>query len=59
MDNIFNESMSSNEARLAFFRAIDGKNEEEIESIKKEYAEILPAISARETELYKQGWIID
>ena len=58
-DNIFNEQMTSNQARLALFRAVEGKTKAEIEQIMREYDRVFPAIHKRESELSAQGWFID
>jgi len=55
--SIFNEQMTSIEARTAFFRAVDGKNKEEIEQLKAEYSAVLPAILKREHDLADDGWM--
>ena len=57
-NNIFNEQMTSNEARMAFFKAVEGKTKAEIEHIKLEYSKVLPKIIERELELAKNGWLI-
>ena len=48
MNKLFNERMTYPEAQKVFFSSLDGKTGNEIENIKKEYAEILPAIIERE-----------
>lgn len=55
LNDFFNEQMTSNEARSAFFGAIEGKTKEEIEQIKLEYSKVLPKIIERELELAKDG----
>mgnify|MGYP004575496841 CR=1 FL=1 len=59
MNNLFSVQMSSSEARTLFFKSIEGKTENEVEKIKKEYAEILPKIMDREFELASKGWLIN
>ena len=51
--------MTWNEASYAFYKAIDGKNAEEIEQIKAEYYDILPKIQKHEDELISKGWLVD
>lgn len=58
-NSIFNENMSSNEARLVFFSAIDGKTKEEIERLKADYYAIQPVIMKKELALASKGWLID
>ena len=58
-NNIFNEQMTSNEARLALFRAVEGKTQSEIEQLKSAYSKVLPAIYKRENDLVSKGWVID
>ena len=58
-DSIFNEHMTSNEARIALFKAVEGKTSEEISQLKTEYSNVLPAILKRESELVSEGWFID
>ena len=57
-NSIFNEQMTSQEARLAFFRAADGKTKTEIEKLKSDYSKILPIIMKREHNLASKGWTI-
>lgn len=56
--NIFNEHMTSNEARIALFKSVEGKTKAEIEQIKSEYSAVLPAILKREHELASKGWLL-
>lgn len=51
--------MTSNEARMAFFEAVEGKTKEEVEQIKSAYFEVLHKITKKEFELAKEGWMID
>lgn len=57
--SLFNENMSSSEARIVFLSSVDGKTKEEIAKLQEDYMAVLPVISKRESELVKQGWIID
>lgn len=50
--------MTSDEARLVFFKAVEGKTKEEVEEIKIAYFEVLPKIIERELQLAKEGWLI-
>lgn len=59
IDNLFNEAMTSNEARAVFFKALEGKSKEEIEQIKSAYSEVLHKITEREMRLAGEGWLID
>lgn len=56
MSKLFDEQMSSNEARYVFFSALDGKTKEEIEEIKKEYFAVSAEIMKREARLAEEGW---
>ena len=58
-NDIFNEQMTSNEARIAFFEAVEGKTKEEVEQIKSAYFEVLHKITEREMRLAEEGWMID
>lgn len=58
-ESLFNENMSSSEARIVFLSSVDGKTKEEIAKLQEDYMAVLPVISKRESELVKQGWIID
>lgn len=51
--------MTSNEARMAFFEAVEGKTKEEVEQIKSAYFEVLHKITEREMRLAREGWLID
>lgn len=57
-NKIFTEQMTSEEARMKLFEKIEGKTKAEIEKIKEEYFEILPAILEKEINLAKDGWLI-
>lgn len=56
-NNLFNEKMTSAEARAAFFRAVEGKSEGEVAKIKDEYAATVRNITRREFKLAEQGWM--
>ena len=58
-NDIFNEQMTSNEARMAFFEAVEGKTKEEVEQIKSAYFEVLHKITEREMRLAGEGLLID
>ena len=49
MANLFNEQMSSIEARFVLFTHTEGKTKEEKEEIFKQYKAVLPIIIERET----------
>lgn len=55
---IFNENMSSDEARTVLFKAVENKTKEEIEELKREYNKVLPAILERENEFTKGSWVM-
>lgn len=57
-NNIFNEQMTSEEARMTLFKEIEGKTKIEIEQIKAEDFEVLPKIIEKELQLAKDGWLI-
>lgn len=57
--NLFNENMTSKEARTVLFRSVEGKTKTEIEQIKAEYSKLLPKIIDREMALAKKGWIFN
>ena len=59
MDKIFSEEMTSNQARLAFFKAVEGKTKEEIEEIKVAYFEVSSKILQRELKMADEGWFVD
>lgn len=54
--NIFNENMTSTEARMLLFSIVEGKNEEERKSILDEYSDVARRIRKRESKEY-QGWM--
>lgn len=58
-DNVFNENMTSSEARMALFKAVEGKTKEEIEQLKSAFKKVFPAIFKRESELADQGWLLN
>lgn len=58
LDNMFNEQMTSNEARIVLFKAVEGKTKAEIEQLKSAYSKVLPAILEREHSLASKGWLI-
>ena len=58
-NTVFDEQMTSTEARIALFKAVEGKTEAEIEQIKSAYSQILSKILERETQLSSKGWFVD
>lgn len=48
MSDLFNKNMSYPEAQRVFFAAARGKSGAEFDDIKREYLEVLPAITERE-----------
>ena len=57
MTELFNEQMTFEEAQFAFFKAVDGKSEEETEKIRKQFFATIPKITKREIELSEKGWL--
>ena len=57
--DIFNEHMTSSEARMVLFKAVEGKTADEIEEIKSAYSAIIPIILEKESRLANEGWFID
>ncbi len=57
MTKWFNEDMTSDELHLARFSLSKEQYEAHKEEIQEEYAEILPIISKRESDLAAEGWI--
>lgn len=57
-NSVFNEHMTSNEARLMLFKAVEGKTKAEIDQLKADYSKVLPAILKREHTLAANGWLI-
>lgn len=49
MINLFNEQMTSLEARHVLYSNVDGKSKEEKEKLFAAYKKVLPAIIERET----------
>lgn len=58
-NNLFNEEMTSNEARSVFFKALEEKGEKEIKKIEIAYSKIIPKIIEKEMRLAEDGWMID
>lgn len=48
--DLFHEDMTYPESLTAFFKAIDGKSDEEVARIRAEYDKIIPAIAEREID---------
>ena len=59
MDKIFSEEMTSSQARLALFKAVEGKTKDEIEEIKAAYFEVSSKILERELKMAHEGWFVD
>lgn len=55
---LFNEDMSSMEARTVLYSSVDGKIKEEIEEIKEAYKRILPIIIDKELKAAAEGWFL-
>ena len=53
MTPLFNENMTSSEARHILFASVDGKTKEEIAKIKEEYDKIIPTIIENELTKYR------
>lgn len=58
-NSIFNENMTSSQARFAFFKAVDGKSKEEVEKLKNDYFKVLDVIMDREFKLANEGWLLN
>ena len=57
-NSIFNENMTSYQARTALFTAVEGKTKKEIEEIKAEYSKVSSVIMEREFKLADKGWLL-
>ncbi len=57
MGKWFNENMTSDEARRVRCSFTKAQYEANKEAVKKEYAEVLPIILKRESDLAKEGWM--
>ena len=53
---LFNEHMSSLEARRVLFTSVNGKSKEQIDEIKKEYSSVSKLIRRREL-IQNKGWM--
>ena len=51
----FNENMSSKEAERALYRIADTAPKEEFAKAKKEFFEVIPVISKRESEAFRKA----
>ena len=58
-NSIFSESMTSSQARFAFFKAVDGKSKEEVEKLKSDYFKVMDVIMDREFKLANEGWLLN
>ena len=58
-DSIFNTNMTSSQARIALYTAVEGKTEEEKKQLLAEYDAIRSVILKRELKLAEEGWCID
>ena len=58
MSSLYNLNMTSTEARMTFFKVIEGKTKEERAALYEEYDPYASAIYKKEAELADQGiWI--
>lgn len=57
--SLFNENMSTNEARMALFRAVEGKSEKDRQKIIEDYKKIHHIIFQKEMKLAEKGWLIN
>jgi len=57
MSAVFNVNMTSSEARIAYFKACEGKSKEEREEIQKKYFPVAFAIQEREINRALQGYL--
>lgn len=55
--DLFNENMTSLEARTVLFSSVEGKTKEEIDEIFAAYAPVSSAILKHEIEMAMQGWM--
>ncbi len=58
MGKWFNSNMSSDEARHVLCSFTKEQYEANKEEIKREYAEVLPIIMKRESDLAAEGWML-
>ena len=58
-DSLFNEQMSSYEARTVLFRAVEGKTKEETEELLADYDKVHSNIMERELRLVSKGIITE
>ena len=58
-EKLFNENMSSSEARYAYFAAVKGKTETEVSKITEAYSKVRHLILKKKMELVAAGWIVD
>ena len=58
MSKLFNTNMTSCEARMTLYGALDGKTREEQDLIYEEYFPVKRIIHDREIELGQQGWMM-
>ena len=57
MTDMFNENMTSIEARMLFYREIEGKTEDEVREIRKAYETAMKSISKKELAKAREGWL--
>lgn len=57
--SLFNDKMSSAEARTVLFRAVEGKSKKEIEKIFDAYDKVHSVILQRELDLVSKGILTD
>ena len=57
--SIFNDKMTSAEARTVLFRAVEGKSKKEIEKILDDYNKVHSVILQRELNLVSKGILTD
>jgi hypothetical protein len=57
VNKLFNENMTSSEARKMFYKTCENKTKEERSEISKEYYPIAEAIYRKEAKLAEQGYL--
>lgn len=59
MDNVlFNENMTSEEARKILYKAAETKTKKEMEVVIEEYMRVITAITCKELSMVEKGWML-
>ena len=53
MSAVFNLNMTSGEARVALYKAAEGKSTDEVKALKRDYIEIIDKIRLRDKERFR------